>query len=537
MNVQTFILDVLCEAGSTMNIVLFNSLVILVGASFLAMLLKWLPIRSSAINQSLWFLILLAGVVFFRVPVDVPSPFSETSHFDAPASQSSRLDEAITTAAANGGLDDQTPSVGASNEPVMSVGNSQTVELAKDHPAASTQPAGPFTEVAQAGVMAEASVFSEVENSKPLPDSQPGSKPLSNLVETGTAVSLPLKSAARLVDTPQTTSYGWSRNFSRVNHTVFLVWISGGLLLVLGSVLRFWRFRRFVRGDEVTPVDSEVTQWSSEWSGVCAASEVRRIPRLCVTESVGPGLCPGITRPCLIVPVSLWQELDASQRQAVLRHEAAHLVRRDLWRSLLVRLLALPHWFNPFAWLAVRRFEEASEWACDEAATNSSIETGCQFAELLISLTKNRDFRPVVAGQPLTSNKSLKERITRLVQGDEHPHCSLWRTSIVLTVPCFLLAAAIVDVRLVAQSEVSSTGPTIAADETPPTSRTGPNDHHPANADSPHSKEIANQEFPKPAETNVSNTPPSADDPTGETSDKPAAASTAIPGTPEILGK
>jgi len=518
MNVQTFMLGVLPEAGSTMNIVLFNSLVILVGASFLAMLLKWLPIRSPAINQSLWFLVLLAGVVLFRVPVDVPSPFSTTSHSDGAAFQLSSQNEKFATAAVDDGLHDHMPAVRADGKSLRAVDSFQNVELANG-PAASRQRFERLSQLAQADVVA--SVSSEIEHSTPHPDSQPGSQKSRVLSERGSAVSLPLQISARLVDTPQTTSHGWSRNSSRVNHTLFLVWISGGLLIVLCSVVRLWMFRRFISRDEMLPADSEATQWADEWNAVCADSEVRRIPRLCFTKSVGPGLCPGITRPCLILPVPLWQKLEVPQRKAVLRHEAAHLVRRDLWKSLLVRLLALPHWFNPFAWLAVRRFEEASEWACDEAATNSSIETGCQFAELLISLTKKNDFRPVVAGQSLATNKSLKERITRLVQSDEPQHRSLWRTAIVLTVPFFLLAASVIDVRLVAQSEVSSTGATTAASRA---SRTSPNDHHPADGDSPHSKENADQAAP--AKPNAGDTPPSADDATGETTDEPAAAST-----------
>jgi hypothetical protein len=176
--------------------------------------------------------------------------------------------------------------------------------------------------------------------------------------------------------------------------------------------------------------------------------------------------------------------------------------------------------------MAVRRFEEASEWACDEAATNSSIEGGCQFAELLVSLTKENDFRPVVAGQPLATNRSLKERITRLVQSDELPHRSLWRTSILLAVPCFVLAASVIDVRLVAQTEDPPREPTTVADETFPASTTIPDDHSSANANSPQVKKNSEDKTPEPAERETSDTPASVDDATVKTAEETAAAST-----------
>ena len=87
-----------------------------------------------------------------------------------------------------------------------------------------------------------------------------------------------------------------------------------------------------------------------------------------VHPRLGPMLCrlPGGYR--IVVPRRLWGQLTAAQRGAVMQHELAHYLRGDLWKSFAVRLLALPHWFNPLAWWAVRRFDEGGEWACDESA-------------------------------------------------------------------------------------------------------------------------------------------------------------------------
>lgn len=526
MNVPSFILDVFPEAGSVMDVVLFNSLVILVGASCLAVLLKWLPIRSSAINQSLWLLVLLAGVVFFRVPIEVPSPFLETTYVDAPASQSEIRDGMITTADTHERWDVPESESQASNERVFKVDSLRNVGPVESAPTAFISPSERVANAGQTENVTEEADLPKIEIATSLPDVKQERPTLNVQSEATSAVPHPLNIAARQVITHGESAEAPLRDSRQLSHALCFVWISGGLLLVLCSVLRVWKFRRFVRRDEVTPDDNEVAQWSNEWKAVCADSGVQRGPRLCFTESIGPGLCPGGMAPCLILPVVLWRELDASQRQAVLRHEAAHLVRRDLWRSLLVRLLALPHWFNPFAWLAVRRFEEAAEWACDEAATKSSIETGCEFAELLLSLTKKSGFQPVVAGQPLTSNKSIKERIARLVQSDDHPPRSLLRTLIMLAVPCFLLAASAIDVRLVAQSEAPSTEPTKPADNTPAVPTTNPSDNQPADVASPQPTEDAERETPKAAEPATSEAPTSADGETGEPADEPATDST-----------
>jgi beta-lactamase regulating signal transducer with metallopeptidase domain len=254
---------------------------------------------------------------------------------------------------------------------------------------------------------------------------------------------------------------------SGVAETAFVVWAAGGFVVVLLSTFRLWKFRRMVRREVVSPAELCKAQWEKEWSAVCSESSIKRGPHLCFTESIGPGICPGLTRPSLVIPVSLWQKFDDSQRLAVLRHEAAHLTRRDLWRSLLVRLLALPHWFNPCVWLAVRRFDEAAEWACDERSVQSNSDEGCQFAELLVELAASGSRHRVVVGQSLVTENALKDRVARLVRSENRSERAFWRTAVVLMIPCLLLTSAMFDIRLVAQSNGSPETALNQRDESP----------------------------------------------------------------------
>ena len=77
--------------------------------------------------------------------------------------------------------------------------------------------------------------------------------------------------------------------------------------------------------------------------------------------------CPfimGIIRPVIYLPSGL----DEKTMEYVLKHEKAHLARRDhWWKPLGFTLLAL-HWFNPFCWAAYILFSRDIELACDERA-------------------------------------------------------------------------------------------------------------------------------------------------------------------------
>jgi hypothetical protein len=68
---------------------------------------------------------------------------------------------------------------------------------------------------------------------------------------------------------------------------------------------------------------------------------------LLVSRETGPALCWSRAGHRLVVPESLWAGLSTSERSAILRHELEHYRRGDLWTALVVRGLAILHWFHP----------------------------------------------------------------------------------------------------------------------------------------------------------------------------------------------
>ncbi len=87
------------------------------------------------------------------------------------------------------------------------------------------------------------------------------------------------------------------------------------------------------------------------------------------TADLGPLLVWRVRGAEVLVPKSVWETLSKKQRLAILCHELAHYRRGDLWKSAIIRLMALPHWFNPLAWWIVRNLDECAEWLCDDEAT------------------------------------------------------------------------------------------------------------------------------------------------------------------------
>ncbi|MGC2450840.1 MAG: M56 family metallopeptidase [Candidatus Sulfotelmatobacter sp.] len=93
----------------------------------------------------------------------------------------------------------------------------------------------------------------------------------------------------------------------------------------------------------------------------------RSTPRIGESALVSVPVTVGLFRPTVLLP-SCWREWDDSKLNAVIAHEASHVVRHDA----LVQHISLLHraifWFSPLAWWLDRHLSELAEEASDEAA-------------------------------------------------------------------------------------------------------------------------------------------------------------------------
>ena len=97
-----------------------------------------------------------------------------------------------------------------------------------------------------------------------------------------------------------------------------------------------------------------------QWREVLKSAGQRSHVPVLFHDQLGPFLVWRPSGYALVLPEPSWIRLSQKHRSTILRHEAAHLSRRDIPASSIARLIALIHWFNPAGWYAVRRFDEAA---------------------------------------------------------------------------------------------------------------------------------------------------------------------------------
>ncbi|MCC6406149.1 MAG: M56 family metallopeptidase [Planctomycetes bacterium] len=97
--------------------------------------------------------------------------------------------------------------------------------------------------------------------------------------------------------------------------------------------------------------------------GATRAASRGAAPRLRLARELASPVLHGLLRPTIYLPERLRHA--PREREHALRHELAHVARRDPLRALAVECLCALFWFHPLAWFGARRLALARELACD----------------------------------------------------------------------------------------------------------------------------------------------------------------------------
>ncbi|MCP4574095.1 MAG: hypothetical protein GY838_17175 [bacterium] len=138
-----------------------------------------------------------------------------------------------------------------------------------------------------------------------------------------------------------------------------------------------------------------------------------------------------------------WGEWTAGNRNAVLRHEAAHIARRD-GLACVAEIVGQALWFfHPLAVLLVRRLRVWREMACDDAAVAPSVSARLAYSSFLADLAETA-LVPTLATESASTlyrgESELLSRVSHQIREGTMKTVSKKRIALVLGV---LLAAAI----------------------------------------------------------------------------------------------
>jgi beta-lactamase regulating signal transducer with metallopeptidase domain/thiol-disulfide isomerase/thioredoxin len=179
-----------------------------------------------------------------------------------------------------------------------------------------------------------------------------------------------------LGEQPRVAALPWARLCGTVLCGIWLAGMATGVVHAFRSLVRFRRWAQ-----TLSIADSPCL---ADAARRAAASLGRRSGVPIYHSSLLPApVTLGLLRPRIVVPLGIESSLPDEQLRAVILHEMAHIVRRDLWIGLLQQVAQVVYWWNPLVRLVNRRIADAREQICDDIAIRELAEPGAYAATLI----------------------------------------------------------------------------------------------------------------------------------------------------------
>ena len=242
----------------------------------------------------------------------------------------------------------------------------------------------------------------------PIPVVIPSAPPIVPITPAPVVASLPAA-------IPEPVQPSWSEWAQQVITPWLSTIVWGWSLGVLAFAIRplwSWFTVRQLRTQGVSPVPESVQAALAETARRLGMTQAVRVLQSTIVQVP---IVAGYLKPVILLPASIVTGLPASQLEAILAHELAHIRRHDYLVNLLQTLVETVFFYHPAVWWLSHQIRCERENCCDDIAV-SALGSRLDYSRALLALEEIR-----VAQTPLAvgaSGGSLVGRVRRLFHRD-----------------------------------------------------------------------------------------------------------------------
>ena len=198
-------------------------------------------------------------------------------------------------------------------------------------------------------------------------------------------------------------------------------WILGVCLFSIRPAFGIFTVSKMKRSG-TSPVSEDV---NAQFQKLIKMMRFRRPIRLMQSTMTGVPMVVGFFKPMVLLPASTLTNLSASELEAILAHELAHLRRYDDFVNLGQTIIESIFFYHPCVWWMSTLVRAERENCCDDAAV--SVTGAKPLAQALLRLEDSRVRQPALSA----NGGSLVKRIRRLSpspisQPNSHRHGNPW---------------------------------------------------------------------------------------------------------------
>ena len=150
------------------------------------------------------------------------------------------------------------------------------------------------------------------------------------------------------------------------------LWSIGFLFMLARFLIGWQKIKQIIRSAEPLPVPVDIN----------TGNTFTDRSKLFLSTLIDGPLCLGIFRPVILLPKDLYLNGRPEDLMMILRHELAHIERRDCLVNIFQRIIEAILFFHPFIWYASAQLTHQREILCDHHVISKGV-TPIDYIELL----------------------------------------------------------------------------------------------------------------------------------------------------------
>lgn len=168
------------------------------------------------------------------------------------------------------------------------------------------------------------------------------------------------------------------------SNIIMMVYLAGLLLFATRLTMQYITTRR-LKTEGIVPA-------THAWLRLLHTTKKRlkiegNIQLAFTTRNISPCII-GHAKALILIPVSMANNLNTEQAEAILLHELAHYTQYDHYINIATQCINCILFFNPFAWLIIQHVNNQRELSCDNAAARH--DRSIELAETLAMIAHMR---------------------------------------------------------------------------------------------------------------------------------------------------
>ncbi len=238
-------------------------------------------------------------------------------------------------------------------------------------------------------------------------------KQCSEALQLAKAMSLHNGGESVLLSPATETFSGYMLNFVVKTEQVLPYLSIAYIVLLVFLTLRWFRAYRYTQIVRLNGLHKIDVDWKLFVNRIASQLGIKQTVRIYLSELVKSPVTIGFIKPVILVPIASINHLTVQQLEAVILHELAHIKRHDYLLNILLSIIELALFFNPFTRLINKSISKERENSCDDWVLQYQYNPS-MYAEALLRIAVLQK-TPVMAMHAVKSKGELVARVQRMI--------------------------------------------------------------------------------------------------------------------------